>query len=50
MATQLAKALEYTDFRNYLSVIEKSKEAIKNIGQLKITSIGYIPKLVLSQQ
>ena len=33
MARQLAKALEYTDFRNFLSVIEKAKEACKNSGQ-----------------
>ena len=32
-ACQLAKALEYTDFRNFLSVIEKAKEACKNSGQ-----------------
>ncbi len=32
-ARQLAKALEYTDFRNFLSVIEKAKEACKNSGQ-----------------
>ena len=29
-ARQLAKALEYTDFRNFLSVIGKAKEACKN--------------------
>jgi DNA-damage-inducible protein D len=33
-ARQLAKSLEYTDFRNFLSVIEKAKEACKNSGQL----------------
>jgi DNA-damage-inducible protein D len=33
-ARQLAKALEYTDFRNFLSVIEKAKETCKNSGQL----------------
>lgn len=33
-ARQLAKALEYTDFRNFLSVIEKAKEACTNSGQL----------------
>ena len=32
-ARQIAKALEYTDFRNFLSVIEKAKEACKNSGQ-----------------
>ena len=32
-ARQLAKYLEYTDFRNFLSVIEKAKEACKNSGQ-----------------
>ncbi len=29
-ARQLAKALDYTDFRNFLSVIGKAKEACKN--------------------
>lgn len=33
MARQLAKALEYTDFRNFSSVIEKAKEACKNSNQ-----------------
>jgi DNA-damage-inducible protein D len=33
MARQLAKALEYTDFRNFTAVIEKAKEACKNSGQ-----------------
>lgn len=33
MARQLAKALEYTDFRNFISVVEKAKEACKNSGQ-----------------
>jgi len=32
-ARQLAKALEYTDFRNFQSVIEKAKEACINSGQ-----------------
>ena len=33
-ARKLAKALEYTDFRNFLTVIGKAKEACKNSGQL----------------
>ena len=32
-ARQLAKALEYSDFRNFSSVISKAKEACKNSGQ-----------------
>ena len=32
-ARQLAKVLEYTDFRNFLSVINKAKEACKNSDQ-----------------
>ena len=32
-ARQLAKVLEYTNFRNFLSVIGKAKEACKNSGQ-----------------
>lgn len=31
-ARQLAKALDYTDFRNFISVIGKAKEACKNSG------------------
>lgn len=31
-ARQLSKALDYTDFRNFLSVIAKAKEACKNSG------------------
>jgi DNA-damage-inducible protein D len=31
-ARQLAKALDYTDFRNFLAVIGKAKEACKNSG------------------
>jgi len=33
-ARQLAKALEYTDFRNFQSVIFKAKEACLNSGQI----------------
>ena len=33
MARELAKALEYTDFRNFSSVIAKAIEACKNSGQ-----------------
>lgn len=33
MARQLAKSLDYTDFRNFLGVIEKAKEACQNSGQ-----------------
>lgn len=29
---QLAKVLDYADFRNFLSVIEKAKESCKNSG------------------
>lgn len=32
MARQLAKALDYTDFRNFKAVIEKAVEACKNSG------------------
>jgi DNA-damage-inducible protein D len=34
MARQLAKVLEYTDFRNFVAVINKAKEACENSGQL----------------
>lgn len=33
-ARTLAKTLDYTDFRNFISVIEKAKEACSNSGQL----------------
>jgi DNA-damage-inducible protein D len=33
-ARQLAKALEYTDFRNFIAVINKAKEACKNSSEL----------------
>lgn len=33
-ARQLAKVLEYADFRNFSTVIAKAKEACKNSGQL----------------
>jgi DNA-damage-inducible protein D len=33
MARRLSKVLEYTDFRNFQTVIEKAKEACKNSGQ-----------------
>lgn len=32
MATQLSKTLDYTDFRNFLGVVEKAFEACKNSG------------------
>ena len=32
-ARKLSKVLEYTDFRNFLAVISKAKEACKNSGQ-----------------
>ena len=32
-ARQLAKVLEYADFRNFLTVINKAKESCKNSGQ-----------------
>lgn len=32
-ARKLSKILEYTDFRNFLAVINKAKEACKNSGQ-----------------
>ncbi len=32
MARQLSKVLDYTDFRNFLGVVEKVKEACKNSG------------------
>jgi DNA-damage-inducible protein D len=34
MARQLAKVLAYTDFRNFITVINKAKEACENSGQL----------------
>ena len=34
MARQLSKILDYTDFRNFVGVIEKAIQACKNSGQL----------------
>jgi DNA-damage-inducible protein D len=34
MARQLAKALDYADFRNFIGVIEKAKQACKNSGYI----------------
>jgi len=34
LARQLAKALEYNDFRNFIKVITKAKEACENSGQI----------------
>jgi len=34
MARKLSKALEYTDFRNFLAVIDKAKEACNKSGQI----------------
>ncbi len=33
-ARELAKVLEYADYRNFLLVVEKAKEACKNSGQV----------------
>lgn len=33
MARQLAKILDYAEFRNFLPVIEKAKKACENSGQ-----------------
>jgi len=33
MSREFGKVLEYTDFRNFLNVIDKAKEACKNSGQ-----------------
>lgn len=46
LARQLAKALEYTDFRNFLSVIEKAKEACKNSGQSIENHFGEFNEMV----
>jgi len=32
-ARELAKVLDYTDYRNFLKVIDKAKEACENSGQ-----------------
>jgi len=34
MARQLSKVLEYADFRNFISVIQKANESCKNSGQV----------------
>jgi DNA-damage-inducible protein D len=46
MARQLAKVLEYTDFRNFITVINKAKEACENSGQLIKNHIVAFNKMV----
>lgn len=50
MARQLAKALEYTDFRNFSSVITKAIEACKNSGQSPIEHIVEANEVLIAGQ
>lgn len=45
-ARKLAKALDYSDFRNFLAVIEKAKEACEKSGQPIQNHIGEINEMV----
>ena len=45
-ARKLAKALDYSDFRNFLAVIEKAKEACEKSGQLVQNHIGEINEMI----
>ncbi len=42
----LAKALEYSDYRNFLSVVEKAKEACENSGGVIHTHFGDVTEMV----
>ena len=42
----LAKALDYSDYRNFLSVIDKAKEACKNSGYKISDHFGDITEMV----
>lgn len=46
MARELAKALDYSDFRNFAAVIEKSKEACKNSGQEIVDHVVEVNEMV----
>ena len=43
---ELAKVLEYSDYRNFLVVIEKAKEACKNSSQPLLAHFGELTDLV----
>jgi len=46
MARQLAKVLQYADFRNFITVIEKAKEACENSGQQIDDHLGEFTEVV----
>lgn len=46
-ARKLSKALEYTDFRNFLVVVEKAKVACKNSGQATEDHLVEINEVIL---
>lgn len=45
-ARQLAKALDYQDYRNFQNVINKAKEAVKNSGEIIHNHIVDITEMV----
>jgi len=45
-ARKLAKILEYNEFRNFLKVIEKAKEACKNSGHTIVDHFGEITEMI----
>ena len=42
----LAKALEYSDYRNFLSVVDKAKVACENSGEVIHTHFGDVTEMV----
>jgi DNA-damage-inducible protein D len=45
-ARKLAKVLEYNEYRNFLNVIEKAKEACKNSGYIIVDHFVDITEMV----
>lgn len=49
-ARQLAKVLDYTDFRNFITVINKAREACKNSGQNPLEHIVEFNEVLVAGQ
>lgn len=45
-ARELARILEYSDYRNFINVIDKAKEACKNSGNAVSYHFGDINEMV----
>jgi len=40
LARQIAKVLEYSEFRHFLPVIERAQEACRNSGRIQLSLMG----------